>query len=107
MAEELIVQLSEWKLRVRRRWEVRTRKFSARDACTIQRDSVRRFDVDYVLQKMNDLERKIDGQGFFQIIVERSFEGGDPAIGKKSFAGDVASLLEGLIPLERFLSGED
>jgi len=55
---------------------------------------------------MNDLERKIEGPGFFQIIVERSFEIGDPAIGKKAFAGDVASMLEDLIPLERFLSGE-
>ncbi len=101
---EILEKLGDWRIRVRRRWQVQPRKFKANDACVIELDSVRQIDVNYVLVKMNDLERKLEGQGFFMIIVERSFEIGDPAIGKKAFAGAVASMLEDLIPLERFLS---
>ncbi|MCB9725563.1 MAG: hypothetical protein H6748_16060, partial [Spirochaetaceae bacterium] len=102
---QLLRGLPEWRLRIRRRWQIRPRRFEASDACIVELDCVQRIDVDYILQKMDDLERKVDGQGHFEIMIERTFQVGDPRIRDRSFAKHVASLLEELAPLERFLSG--
>ena len=53
------------------------------------------------------LDSHVGGQGFFQIIIERTLEIGDPAIEKRAFASEVASMLENLIPLVRCLPGEE
>jgi len=103
---ELLQDLPDWTLVVKRRWQIQAQKYGAEDACSIELDRAGKIDVEYLIAKMQALEKKANGQGYFELIVRRQFPIDAPQIRHKAFAAETATMLEQLLPLEQFLSGD-
>lgn len=102
----LLKELPGWTIIVKRRWQIQAQRYGKEEACTIELDRVGAIDVEYLIAKMKALEKKAKGQGYFELLVRRSFPIDAPEIRTKSFVAKTVSMLEQLRPLEEFLSGD-
>lgn len=102
---KLLSQLRDFEIQLNRRWQVQAQIFDAKSTCSIMLDCVAPADVDYLVAKMNELEKPETQRGYFMIMIDRRFPFDLPEVRTKAFARTAAQVVENLTPIRLFLEG--